>query len=396
MKLGQTLISWALLGASATLGCASNEPVFSTSSPMDAGARDGFGAPISETGALRDAIPLRDTGNVTLTPDSACATTTADAQRRPANILIVLDRSGSMSESAGNGMSKWAAATGGLRTLLGRLDNFTRVGLTFFPPTRGASDMASGYTTPAVPIAALSTNRTALLSALGASPSGNTPMACAIDGSKQYFQSFTQDGSRNIILITDGQPTNECTGQPLLPPCNLLPPDLACLQRHDQAMQAAVSVQVALARMLTPSVRTFVAGTPEATDVFLSDLAFQGGSSRTPDCRNTRSCHYSLGAGTFEQDLARALDDIRGRAITCEFEVNADPSRVDPTRVNVSVETTGMAARTVPRDVNHQNGWDYSEGMRNIILHGPICDAVRTDPQVRVQILFGCPTLTPG
>ena len=91
----------------------------------------------------------------------------------------------------------------------------------------------------------------------------------------------------------------------------------------------------------------------------------------------------------------RALDDIRGRATSCEFEVDADPSRVDPTRVNVDLRSGGSSS-VVPRDVDHNNGWDYSAGMRSVILYGPACERVTSDKGAEVRIVFGCPTQTPG
>jgi hypothetical protein len=153
---------------------------------------------------------------------------------------------------------------------------------------------------------------------------------------------------------------------------------------------------VGLAQRETPPIRVFVAGTPEASDTFLSDLAVIGQTPRTADCRGSMSCHYSLRAGSFEADLTRALDEIRGRAISCEFEVNADPSRVDPTRVNVNYQGAADAmSRLIVRDVDHRDGWDYANGMRTIVLYGPACDRVRTDSGARVRIVFGCPTATP-
>lgn len=61
---------------------------------------------------------------------------------------------------------------------------------------------------------------------------------------------------------------------------------------------------------------------------------------------------------SFEAHLTRVLDEIRGRAVSCEFAVDADPSRVDPARVNVNVTTGSGGATVVPRDVDHNNGWD--------------------------------------
>lgn len=342
--------------------------------------------------STRDAIPVPDRGTVVISEDASCSTTTADARRLPVNLLIVLDRSGSMQQSG-----KWLAAQAGLRTLLGRLDGSIRVGLTMFPAPSGAAGSAATYASPTVPIEALSVNRTRLESVLaGASPNGGTPMNCAVEGSRSYFDGFTMDGSRNIILITDGAPTEECTGAPPCIPNPLdIPGFLACVTAQERVASDAVRVSVARGARGTPPIRYFVAGTPDASDTFLSDLAFTGNSGRTPDCQGSMSCHYRLQTGTFEADLTRALDEIRGRAVSCEFAVDADPSRVDPSRVNVNV-TTSSGASIVPRDVDHNNGWDYSPGMRSVVLHGPACQRVLADDGAQVRIVFGCPTVTPG
>lgn len=381
------------VGALSVIACSPSEaPTFTSGNPnrMDASTvLTGDAVPNFETSA-RDAIPVADRGPQVISADASCSTTTADARRLPVNLLIVLDRSGSMSERG-----KWTAAVSGLRALLGRLDGNIRVGLTMFPAPSGvgAADRVATYNTPIVPIEALSTNRARLDSTLsGASPSGNTPMNCATEGSRNYYESFTMDGSRSVILITDGVPTSECTTAPM---CALFPPDFACLLAQGNVASNEVRVSVARGARGTPPIRYFVAGTPDASDTFLSDLAFTGNTPRTPDCQRTTSCHYSLQTGSFEADLTRALDDIRGRAVSCEFAVDADPSRVDPTRVNVNV-TTGGASTVVPRDVDHNNGWDYSPGMRSVVLHGPACQRVLADDGAQVRIVFGCPTITPG
>ena len=379
------------VGVLALVACSpAGAPTFTVGGPnrMDASTVLPADAVPTFEAATRDAIPVVDRGVAVISPDASCSTTTADARRLPVNLLILLDRSGSMSESG-----KWTAAVSGLRTLLGRLDGSIRVGLTMFPAPAGAgaADRVATYNTPNVAIAALSTNRSQLESVLsGASPGGNTPMNCAAEGSRAYFGTFPMDGSHNVILITDGAPTDECTDNP----CS--PFDLACLLANRDAGSNAVRVSVARGARGTPPIRYFIAGTPDASEAFLSDLAFTGNTARTPDCQSTTSCHYRLQTGSFEADLTRALDEIRGRAVSCEFAVDADPSRVDPTRVNVNVSTGGAAPTIVPRDVDHANGWDYSPGMRSVVLHGPACDRILADDSAQVRIVFGCPTITPG
>lgn len=385
--MNATWLRWiGQLCALFVVGCASGPRGFADSGggvPLDGDAVTDGGS-----NGRPDAIPVADTGDPALTPDSACATKTFDTQRAPMNLLIVLDRSGSMAENG-----KWEAAVRGINRLLDLLDDQTRVGLSFFPaPSNG--DTVDGYRVPHVPIAALATNRAIIRSRLSSTnPFGNTPMACVMPASVDYYHTmFTLDGSKNIVLITDGAPTQECSGIT----CDLF--DVDCHARA--SMQAQVRIQAAVAHgaMLTPPVRTFVVGTPEASDGFLSNLAINGGTRRAAGCEASRSCHYSLGHATFEMDLNHALDDIRGRAAPCEFRLMIDPARVDRNLVNVNyIPYEGATPRLIPRDSSHTNGWDYSPDGRNILLYGPACDEVRMNPSGgRVQILFGCPTVTPG
>lgn len=394
-----------LLLTVAATACSAGGDRVTFNNGVDGGGADAtadLGGDIGLPMGLRDALPVRDTGPVIVNEDAACATTSADGQRRPMNLLLVLDRSGSMSEGAmSGGTSKWAAAVAAIRSLVMRLDDETRVGITFFPAA-SAPDAAATYARPVVPVAALRDTRAMILSRLSTTmPGGNTPMTCALQGSTSYYRGFTLDGSHNVVLITDGIPTEECTDTNTL--CGAIPNllDLAAFMRwaacRDTAGQNAVRVAVTLAQRESPPIRTFVAGTPEASDTFLSDLAVSGGSQRSADCRGTQNCHYSLRLGSFESDLTNAFNEIRGRALSCEFDITVDPSRVDPTRVNVNYQGTGDAsARLVPRDVDHRDGWDYSAGMRSIVVYGPTCDRLRTDAMARVRILFGCPTVTPG
>ncbi len=388
------------------LGCAAeHETVAAQLSIDDAGATEDVTKVTPEVAdggvaVARDVapVPVADRPVDPVTPDAACSTTTVETRRVPVNLLVVLDRSGSMNNAPAS-PTRWASAVSALEGLLGGLDDDIRVGLTFFPSITGASDQPASYATPVAAIEPLGDNRARLVSALRAArPQGETPMVCAMRGAVQAFRAFPRDGTRHVVLITDGQPTSECAMDVL---CN--PPTFAtstaCAQRTESLFTDAVRSLVTLATHETPPIHTYVAGTSEASDAFLSDLAVAGGTARSEHCLATTptSCHYSLSTGTFEADLARALEDIRVRSLSCEFEVQADPTRVDPARVNVNF--SGSSSPTpvlIPRDVTRRDGWDYSHGMRSVVLYGPACERVRSDHRARVQILFGCPTVTPG
>jgi hypothetical protein len=372
----------ALLGATLALGC--GEGIGSTGGSGDGGGGGGGGG---GDGGWMPIIP----------PGSACATNTSDGERLPVNLLLLLDRSGSMNDpvtGAQPGDTRWTVAVRGITSFVTALPNETRVGLTVFPAQRNDS-AEGGYTTPVVPVAPLSMTRAQILSALRTlGPSGSTPMLCAMRGSQTYYQNtFRMEGSRSVVLITDGEPKPQCSGMS----CMSGESALACDARLAPVTQGLLLTSVQMAAGLSPPTRTFVLGTPEANDMFLSSMASRGLTPRAAGCEATNTCHYSLGNASFEADLNRALDDIRGRSAGCEFRISVDPTMVDLNLVNVNYyPQNGGQPRLIPRDRTHMNGWDYTPDMRTIILYGSTCDEVRMNQMGRIQILFGCPPQAPG
>jgi hypothetical protein len=345
-----------------------------------------------------------DRPNPRLDPDAACAMQMSNTTRAPMNLLIVLDRSGSMGDCAnGSGRpcadSKWVAAQQGITRLLTRLEDEARVGLMFFPaPSNGGS--ADGYRTPHVPIAPLSMNRAALQARVnGTSPSGNTPMACAMPAAVEYMRSmFNMNGSRNIMLITDGVPTDECSGETCIPGFDINA-FIACQMRAEMLAKGQILGMVRRGANSMPAVRTYALGTPDGDPNFLSTVAVNGNTQRAAGCEPS-DCHYSLGNASFLTDLNRALDAVRDRAATCEFMLEVDPNMADPGLINVYVTPAGGGeGRFVPRDPMHRDGWDYTNMGRSIEFFGPLCDSIRMGGAMgagTVRIIYGCPTIMPG
>ncbi len=381
--------SHALLATATVLaltGCSADQHGFDTGN----GQPDGTSNDASHDGTVHtDVVPITDTHEWMLTPDSACARQVADTQRAPMNLLFLLDRSGSMQDSG-----KWTALVAAMHHLVATLATTspeTRVGITFFP-ARSNPDVVDGYRTPAVPLAPLSMNRSTVDGLLDStSPNGNTPMACAIAGTEDdmgYYSGVTFTGSHNVVLVTDGQPTEECSGVT----CGIF--DINCLIMAGMASATRIQSTAAhAASAVVPPIRTFVVGTPDASDAFLSQLAVNGNTARSPGCEAGNTCHYSLGSSTFEMDLNHALDEIRGRAATCEFRITANVSMADPSLVNVLyTPSSGATPQLVHRDTTHANGWDWSADQMSVLLYGAACDAVLTNSTGgQVQILFGCP-----
>jgi hypothetical protein len=163
------------------------------------------------------------------------------------------------------------------------------------------------------------------------------------------------------------------------------------------AAQGQILGAVARGARSSPPVRTFAIATPDAAPMFMSSVAVNGLTQRAGGCEPT-SCHYTIGTMNFMSELNMALDAVRGRAATCEFELMVDPMRADPSLINVYyTPMSGGAGRFIPRDVSHMNGWDYTPGGRSIVFYGPLCDEIRSGSSgASVQIVYGCPTIIPG
>jgi len=139
----------------------------------------------------------------------------------PINVLILLDRSTSMLDPVDPDVpgapSRWDAVTAALRAFVNSAQaTDARVGLQFFGVTNGLDDCGvDKYTTPAVPVAPLVGNRTALLQAIDTTRPGSfTPTQPAVQGALRYALSVAQlpenaDVPTVVVLASDGMPS-EC------------------------------------------------------------------------------------------------------------------------------------------------------------------------------------------
>jgi hypothetical protein len=314
-------------------------------------------------------------------PDAACAAQAFDAKRIPPSLYVVFDRSGSMRGA------KWDGSTNALNSLVTKSEDTMKVGLTFFPPNESSCEVSAFG--PVVPLGPLSATRKSIQCAIGKasgcpgitarSPNGGTPMMPAVQAGVSYMQKVTTDGTRVVILLTDGDPSG----------CGTIEQVIA------EAGKAPAG---------TPKVLVYVIGAPGGTVRNLSQVASAGGGKRIATCvANTsdvsRACHYQIGDANFEAQLTAALEDIKGKALSCTFAVpkggGEAGSDIDSNQVNVNY-TDASGTTTLDRDPAKANGWDYTDNGETITIYGPRCDALLADPNVKVQLVFGCKTKGPS
>lgn len=184
------------------------------------------------------------------------AGTAAAADTCPPNLMIILDRSGSMSatpdgQSAGTGRpSRWSLATQAIKRLLDRYGAQISVGLSLFP-----SDASCGPARVNIPTG--SVTRDAILARLAAtSPDGNTPTAASVAAIAAASPQRDTRRQQFILLLTDGSPN--CTTSPV-----------------DATVDA-----ITQANLATPPIKTFVVGFGAllpAEQLALNRMALAGG-----------------------------------------------------------------------------------------------------------------------
>lgn len=134
------------------------------------------------------------------TPAAAAA-----ADDDPGRMVLVLDSSGSMKEPAAGGETKIQAAKTALRQVIDGLPEEQEVGLRVYGAKVFSSDDAGACTDSQLEVPVETGNRDQLLDALDPyRPYGETPIGYAL---QEAGKDLGSEGKRNIVLVSDGEPT---------------------------------------------------------------------------------------------------------------------------------------------------------------------------------------------
>jgi hypothetical protein len=347
-----------------------------------AGGRGGTG-----TGGGGGTTPLihLDGGNdgPTTTPDANCGARSKTASKVAPDILILLDRSGSMNDDINDQMcrpdggigaaagcgpdSKWAKVTPAITQVVSETEADVNWGLKFFPDS--ATAICSVSSTAAVPVGP--GNGAAIAAAIMGATSANggvvgfngTPTRSAAAGATTYMMGLTDMSPKYILLATDGLPT--------------------CANNSAMADDSAAAVTaVDTARMA--GFPTFVVGiaTSGATsDTTLSNLANAGGLPRSG-----MPTYYPVSSAA---DLAAAIRTLIGVAATCTFQIGPAPTSDGTTDLKY-IKVFGDNVE-ITRDKTHANGYDYTDDTMNAIqVYGPLCDQILSGAIHDVTVAFTC------
>jgi len=298
-----------------TIGCASQE----TSNAQ--GAQGGSGGSDNATVPGGDLLAGEPTGGGSrgLEDSQVCQGVSVSAPTSPINVLILLDRSISMLESTDptvpGAPSRWDA----IRAALGSFVNSAqaadaRVGLQFLGLMLNDDCAVEKYAVPAVAVAPLAANRSALLDIMSTTRPGSlTPTAPAVEGSLRYALALAQRPENAeiptvLVLASDGLPT-EC-GRVGTDGANV-----ASLSQVTDIMRSYSKPPLdAAGKPTQPPIRTYVVA-PEGESLNARQLAQAGDAQAF--ILGTRT-----GAGVdLEAEFLDALLRIVVKPLSCEIEV---------------------------------------------------------------------------
>lgn len=302
------------------------------------------------------------TGGSSPVDNGECAQQSVVLGSKPADVLLVLDRSKSMIENEvpPNDATRWDAVVPALQAVITQTDASVSWGLKVFPEGEG-DECVAGSVTDAIPVPIAAKNAAAVNAAItGTMALGNgTPTGAAVRAATKYLQGRAL-GNQYILLATDGEPS-----------C----PD-------DEASEDAVA---AITEAKAAGYPVYVVGVLDPTKdkskfKTLNAMAEAGGTSRSDE--EMADKFYQA----YSQDaLTDALQAVTGQVVSCVFELTSEP----PVPNNIAVSVNGQ---WLQQDTTKAQGWDYTSDQHAALeLHGDACQQLKTGVENKVDIIFGCP-----
>lgn len=366
-----------LLGAGAILGVACSTSDNADDEPTSSGGNAGPGSGGGGPGVGGGFNPATGSGGAGGNGFEECATSSAEANLIPVNMIIMFDRSGSMQDD-----NKWDDSTAALRAFLQDPESAgLRVALRFFPDNscNEGSCSINDCTQPVVDVGPLTADAAPtdaqeelLVSAIAnETPDGDhTPIYPSLGGAAQWAKDYAAAHPAEkavVIYVTDGEPNG-------------------CDENSDNI--AALAGEA----FTSSGIYTYSVGLEGSNEGLMNLIAEQGGT--------TQGIFIGSGANA-EQELLQALKAIQGSQVACEFAMPtpAPGETIDPAKVNVEYTPGSGGNPSTIGQVSDaaactSGGWYYDNPAEptKIVLCPDTCQAVQSDTEAKIRVVLGCAT----
>jgi hypothetical protein len=290
---------------------------------------------------------------------SVCDGFTVNAAPTTPDMLIVLDRSGSMKRQ---GVNRWDPSVSAVRAATSMLEDRIRFGLMMFP--RGGRGASCEPGEIDVPVAIESADEIDDSLNRAGAPSGGTPTGETLEAAFEALDPTATSPDQVIppkfvLLVTDGQPTCPA-GDGMAEP-----PEQADIDLTTDALDA----------LLAADVKTYVIGYDTKNDAAFSSLM------------DSFASHGGTGTHRAVEDeatLLAELEKIAGEAISCSYQLDMEPE--NPSFVRVTLD--GMQL-----NLNDPNGWSIDG--RVITLLGSACALLKDGGDHFLDVKVECSQVAP-
>ena len=315
--------------------------------------------------------------------EEICGASDFDIARVIPDILILLDRSISMSTSPPD-PTVWDTIRPALVTVTeSPMDEGIWFGLMMFPgpDCEGGGSMCSEPDPGDVLVPVGPGSHPDIETELGSLDTcGATPVALSLQSAGEYLDGLTDGHPKYILLATDGAPNCNDSLDGSTCTCTV---DSGCGSNDQFCLDNERTYDV-LDDLCASGIETFVLGMGGAAEWawVMSEMADHG-------------CTGDYYPADDLESIGAALDAITGSIVTCQFELRC-ADIPDLGKVNFYYDPGHVI---IPRDESRTSGWDWidpcdtGDTTGTIEFFGEFCDGIMDRAYDAIRAEFGCPTV---